>query len=178
MIYVWIALGLVALLVVIPVVIGCFLPERYEGQIQVLLPRSPQEVWDALNEIEKHPMTGKMMRSVEQIPDNDGMPAWIEDMGRGEKITVHTVEFQPPVKMVRKMSAAAVPMSSTWQYDLQPKDNCCRVAVDGETFIRSGKWIVPIFRFMMFVGGGVRKGLEIQMKMVATTLGVEPSFEK
>ena len=41
------------------------------------------------------------------------------------------------------------------------------------THIRSGTWHVPIFRVMMVLGGGVKKGLDDQMDMVAATLGVE-----
>ncbi len=33
--------------------------------------------------------------------------------------------------------------------------------------------MVPIFRFMMVGGGGVKKGLDIQIDMLAKTLGVE-----
>jgi hypothetical protein len=36
---------------------------------------------------------------------------------------------------------------------------------------------VPLFRVMMVLGGGVKKGLDIQMDMVADTLGVEAQRE-
>jgi hypothetical protein len=52
------------------------------------------------------------------------------------------------------------------------------LTLSGETYIRRSNWMVPIFRFMMVVVGGVRKGLRIQMDMIAATLGVEAKYER
>ena len=176
MIYVWIILAVLLILVATPFVVGRFLPERYEGQVKVLFPKSPDAVWRALAEVEKHPMTGKMMKSVERQPDENGMPVWIEDMGRGEKITVKTLEWESPKRAVRDMTSTSAPMTSRWEYHLQPVNSGCEVTLKAETFIRSGKVIACMFRFMMCVGGGVRKGLQIQMDMIAQTLGVSAEY--
>ena len=173
MIYLYIALGAVAAVVVVPIITGLLLPERYLGQLNVVFPKPPDDVWTALADFEKHPMTGKMMKSVEKLPDENGLKTWIEDMGHGEKITVKTILCEQPTRIVREMSAVSMPMTSRWEYALDPVDTGCRVSLSGETYIRRGNWMVPVFRFMMVVGGGVRKGLQIQMDMVAATLGVE-----
>ncbi len=55
------------------------------------------------------------MKSVETLPKTewvDDLPAWVEDMGHGERITVKTVEADRPVRLVREMSSAAMPMTS------------------------------------------------------------------
>lgn len=64
-------------------------------------------------------------------------------------------------------------MTSRWEYTLEAAERGCKLTIDGETNIRSGSWMVPVFRVMMFLGGGVKKGLDIQMDMVAATLEVE-----
>ena len=84
-----------------------------------------------------------------------------------------TVLSEQPTRIVREMSAASMPMSSRWEYALEPVGTGCQVTLSAETYIRQGNWMVPVFRFMMVVGGGVRKGLRIQMDMVSATLGVE-----
>ncbi len=172
----WIVLGIVAVLILVPVIIGLLLPERYEGQTEAFLAQSPEDVWAALQNYESHPMTGKMMKSAEVLPKTewvDDLPAWVEDMGHGERITVKTVEADRPVRLVREMASASMPMTSRWVYALEETDGGCKLTVAGETYIRRGTWMVPIFRFMMVVGGGVKKGLDIQIDMVAKTLGVE-----
>ena len=177
MIYLWVGLGGVALLVVAVVVIGLIMPERYEGRSQVVYSKSAEDVWGALLDFEKHPMTGKMTKSVQVQPEENDLPVWIEDMGHGELVTVKTVEAERPRRMVREMASMSMPMTSRWEYTLEPVGEGCKLTIDGETFIRSGTWHVPIFRVMMALGGGVKKGLDIQMDMVAATLRVEAQRE-
>ena len=165
----WLLITIVAL-IVLPVIIGFLMPVRYEGRTVVEYDRSVQEVWDALQDVEAHPMTGKMMKSVETLPSDEGRPAWKEDMGRGEVITVRTTTFEPPHQMIREMSSASVNMTSRWEYELEPAGQGCRVTLSGVTDIETGTWHTPIFRVMMVVGGGVKKGLDIQLDMVASTL--------
>ena len=98
-------------------------------------------------------------------------------MGRGERITVKTVEAERPVRMVREMQSAAMPMTSRWTYTFEETGNGCKLTMHGETHIPSGGLLAPIFRVMMVIGGGVRKGLVIQINMVAHTLGVNANYE-
>ena len=56
---------------------------------------------------------------------------------------------------------------------LEPAGQGCRVTLSGVTDIEKGTWHTPIFRVMMVVGGGVKKGLDIQLDMVAVTLVTE-----
>ena len=165
-------LGGLAVLIAFIVLIGMLMPERYEGESEVVLAKPPEEVWAALLDYERHPMTGKMKKSIQSEATEEGLPIWVEDMGHGELIQVRTTEAQEPKQMVREMASKAVPMTSTWQYRLEPVPEGTRLKMNGETFIRRGTWHVPIFRVMMKVGGGVKKGLDIQMDMVADSLGV------
>ncbi len=158
-------------LVILPIVIGFLMPVRYEGQSVREYEREVHQVWDALQNVEAHPMTGAMMRSLEPLPDNEGRPTWKEDMGHGEVITVTTTEYEAPFRMTRVMSSAAVNMTSRWEYALEPSDRGCRVTLSGITDIERGTWHTPFFRVMMVIGGGVKKGLDIQLDMVAATLG-------
>lgn len=174
---VWFVLGGIALLVVAVVVIGLLMPERYEGRSSVVYAKSSDEVWDALLAYDKHPMTGKMMKGVQEQDVHDGLPAWTEDMGRGELIMVNTLEAERPLRMVREMASKSVPMTSRWEYTLEPAGDGCKLSIDAVTTIKTGTWHVPIFRVMMALGGGVKKGLDDQMDMVADTLEVEAQRE-
>ena len=167
---------IVIALIAVPVIIGFLLPVRYEGRALVEYDPSVQQVWDAMQDVAAHPMTGKLMKSVEPLPPDAGRPAWKEDMGRGEVITVTTTAYEPPHSMIREMSSATVNMTSRWEYALEPAGSRCRVTLSGATEIRRGTWHTPIFRFMMVVGGGVKKGLDVQLDMVAATLGTEARF--
>jgi len=106
---------------------------------------SPDDVWSALLNYEKHPMTGKQMKSVEPRPDENGLPVWVEDMGRGELITVKTVEATHPYRMVREMSSTSVPMTSRWVYELEAVNDHCKLTLRSETDIKTGSWHGPFF---------------------------------
>ena len=175
--FIWIGVGglaVVAVAAVSVVVIGLVMPERYEGRSEIVYDRNAEDVWDALLDYDQHPMTGRMKRSVEAKPAENNLPVWVEDMGNGELITVKTVLADRPRHMVREMTSKSLPMTSRWEYAIEPAGDGCKLTIDGETYIRRGTWLVPIFRVMMVVGGGVAKGLDIQMAMVADTLNVEP----
>ena len=176
MIFVWIALIALGALIVAANVIGFFLPERYIGSAQCLIDRICDDVWSALHDVEAHPMTGKMKKTTEILPDENGLPVWAETMAGNERVTITTTESDAPSKLVREMKSAAMPMTSRWEYSLESKDGGCQLTLEGETFIRRGSWMVPMFRFMMVVAGGVKKGLVIQMRMVADTLGSPAKF--
>ena len=176
MIFVWIALIAIGALIVVSNVVGFFLPERYLGRARCAYDRSCDDVWSALHDVEAHPMTGKMKKTTEVLPGENGLPAWAETMAGNERISVKTTHSEEPTKLVREMESAAMPMTSRWEYSLEATDGGCQLTLEGETFIRRGSWIVPMFRFMMVVGGGVKKGLVIQMRMVANTLGGSASF--
>ncbi len=168
----WFLIIIVAL-IVLPIIIGFLMPVRYEGRTIVEYDTAVRQVWDALQDVEAHPMTGKMMKSVETLPADEGRPAWKEDMGRGEVITVTTTAYEPPNRLIREMCSATVNMTSRWEYALEPAGEGCRVTLSGVTDIETGTWHTPIFRVMMVVGGGVKKGLDIQLGMVASTLETE-----
>ena len=173
MTYVWFALGGLALLVATLVAIGMLMPQRYVGRSQVVYAKPTDDVWNALLDYDSHPMTGRMKKSVEAQPDDNGLPVWIEEMGQGDPILVKTVEAKRPIHLVREMTSETVPMTSRWEYTLEPSDQGCALTIDGETYIRNGTWHVPLFRLMMVLGGGVKKGLDIQLDMIAETLGVQ-----
>ena len=177
MIFIWFGLAGIALLIVAVVVIGLLMPERYAGRSQVVYAKSAEDVWGALLDYDRHPMTGKMKKRVQARPAENGLPVWIEEMGHGEPITVKTVEAERPRHMVREMTSKPVPMTSRWEYTLEPTGEGCKLTIDGETYIRSGTWHVPLLRVMMVLGGGVKKVLDIQLDMVANTLGVEAQRE-
>lgn len=172
MIYLWIVLGTLLLGTAVVVAVGMRMPERYEGRAQATYAKPPEEIWKALLDYERHPMTGKMKKSVKPLPPEDNLPVWVEDMGHGELITVKTVASEEPRVLAREMASQSVPMTSRWDYTLEPFDGGTRLTMDGETFIRKGTWHVPIFRIMMKANGGVKKGLDIQMDMLAQSLGV------
>ena len=77
----WIGGAIVALLL-LPVVVGMFLPKEFAARVRVRLKQPPEAVWAALADYRKLPMSGAMCRGVEELPQEGRQPAWREDIGK------------------------------------------------------------------------------------------------
>lgn len=167
--WLWIALGGLAGLVVVVVVVGLCLPEVYraKGRLDVELP--PEAVWELVADFERHPLSATMARGVERLPDEAAGPAWREDIG-SSTITVRTVEAVPHERLVRQMTDSVVPMTATWSFAIEPRGAGSRVWIDNETVIRRGTWHVPIFRVIMTVTRGAERGVEAYLKQLGGEL--------
>lgn len=158
-------------------VIGSFLPEQYEARAQMDLKASPEQVWEALSDYRKHPVTASMSRAVQPLPDEDGLPAWVEDIG-SSKITVRTLESRPPTYLQRQFADAAVPMVAVSEVRIEPLEAGCRVTATTQATIRHGTWHVPIFRIMLSITGGLNQGLRDHLAEIARSLGESAHFEQ
>ncbi len=77
------------------------------------------------------------MRSVQALPPENNLPVWIEDMGNGELITVNTVRSDRPRHMVRV--SKSLPMTSRWEYTLEPAGDGCKLTIDGRPTSVAGR---------------------------------------
>jgi hypothetical protein len=175
MLWLWIVLGVVAALVVIPFVVGSFLPERYEGRVRLSLARSADDVWQALCDHRSHPVAGKMCRKVEELPGG-ALPGWVEDLGQ-TKVTIQTVEASRPTRLVWTMTDSVVPMTGRWDITIEPAGGGCVVSATTELVVRRGTWHVPLFRFILRLTGAARKSLTDYFRAVGRTLNAPPRFE-
>ncbi len=175
MIWVWIVIGALAALIIVPVVIGLFLPEVYVGQADRRFEWTPEEVWAAIHDAAKNPVSGRQCRGVEsagdsvELPsgpndrDESSLPNWIEDMG-STKITVTTIESDRPKRVVRHFKDSVVPMTAESIITIEADGGATKVTVENTITIKRGTWHVPIFRFMMTIMNGARRGCSDYLK--------------
>ena len=90
MMWILIMLGCVLGLVALVFLVGSLLPERYGARGYVDVDESAEELWPKLLDHRAHPMAAKMAKGVEDLPDENGLPVWLESLGPS-KIRVHTV---------------------------------------------------------------------------------------
>ena len=155
--WIWI-LGGIAGLVILAFVVGSFLPENYRARGYLDVAMSPEELWTKLQDFEHHPVSATMCKATERLPNENGMPVWIEDMG-STKFRVQTTSMEKPKRLVRELSDQVVPMTATVVIEIEPRDGGCRVHMSNHVVIKSGTWHVPVFRLMMSVAGGVKGGI-------------------
>ena len=174
---VWMRIGLLVLvgLALLPFLVGFFLPEEFTARIQFNISKTPEEVWAAISEYEKHPVTGAMKKRVTRLPDAGGLPVWVEDMGSSQ-ITVWVTEQTPPTHQKRHLKDSVVPMTADWTFQIEKVEGGSRVTATNHTLIRSGTWHVPVFRFIMTLTKGAEVGLRDYWSGVAREFGETPVF--
>ncbi|MBK8913780.1 MAG: hypothetical protein IPM64_04115 [Phycisphaerales bacterium] len=165
-----IAGSLVVAVVVLPALIGFFLPARFSGEVRIRLKRSPQEVFALLNDPQRVAFGGSMSRGIEALPAEGGLPCWRENLG-SDTVIVRTVESTAPLRLVREARSEAVPMSMRCTYELSEQNGETVLRSLGEGEVRSGTWHVPYFRFMIHVFGGATMGQREYLRGIARALG-------
>ncbi|MBK8268823.1 MAG: SRPBCC family protein [Planctomycetes bacterium] len=155
----WI-ISIAGILVGLPVsimLIGSFLPEKFGATVSTIIDRPAEAVWSALTDYVKYPMSARMCRGVEPLPNENGLPAWRENLG-SSRVRVQTLESVTPSRLVREMKDEVVPMQVHCEYTVKPAAQGCEVTSSMHGTIRKGTWHVPIFKFMIHVFGGAKSG--------------------
>ena len=172
MLFLWILLGLVLLFVVVPVVVGLFLGDDFHGQVRVVFDRPQEQVWAALQDFARHPLSGSMCREASALEDHEQQPAWLEDLGKTQ-LVVCTEQLEAPDLLVRTAADQVVPMTARWEFRLsEDGEGGTELLLSNHTVIRSGTWHSPIFRVIMRSSGGAEKVLREYLRGVAGDLGV------
>jgi hypothetical protein len=144
-----IALGVVAALLVLIVVIGYTLPVSHRAQVTATIAAPPEQVYALITDVAAFPAWRTGVRSVELLPSPDGQRRWREASKNGA--IPYVVERQtPPSILVTRIDSKSMPFGGTWTYELKP-------GRDGRTTLQiteDGEVYNPIFRFVsrFFIG--------------------------
>lgn len=163
--YIWVIIGFIVLVPIILYVVGMVLPKAYQFEDETTLKQSPEAVWQVVSGVGAIVDANFANRTAQRLPDEDGLPVWLIDMGRNQ-MTIQTVESVELERLVRVVVNSGVPVSSTYEYVLTPVLSDAEVAVSSGTHLRinaeiyldDGHWRTPILR--IFVGLFGKLGLK------------------
>ena len=123
--------------------VGSRLPREHAANGERLLPAPPGAVWGVLTDVNAFPTWRGSVQRVEQLPDRDGRPAWVEHNKR-RSLTLVTERSEPPRVLTLRIAGADAPFGGTWTYTVEPVPGGSRL-----TITESGEIDNPLFRFMM-----------------------------
>ena len=126
--WILIVLGSLVGLVALVFLVGSFLPESYRANGHLDVAMTPNELWTRLMDFEKHPMAAAMAKGTEKLPDENGLPVWIEDMGH-TKARVRTVVMEAPHRLVRELVDTVVPMTARVEVSIEATEGSPRPGV-------------------------------------------------
>ncbi len=144
-----IALGVVAALIVVIVLVGYSLPVKHRAQVTAAIAAPPDQVYALITNVAAFPSWRTGVRSVEVLTSPDARPRWREVSKNGTIPFVAESE-NPPITLVTRIDSRSLPFGGTWTYDVQPDANGrsrLQITEDGEIYN-------PIFRFVsrFFIG--------------------------
>ena len=131
--------GVVALMAVI----GALLPRTHVATQSATFRSQPMPLWQAITDVAKFPKWRKDLREVVPPPGGDVRAGWTEVWTHGERVPIEVKEWNPPARLVTRISAKDLPFGGTWTYELTPADTGTelRITENGEVYN-------PLFRFL------------------------------
>jgi uncharacterized protein YndB with AHSA1/START domain len=141
--WVLIVVGTVVALIALVALIGALLPKGHTGARSARFKQPPEAIWRAITDVEAFPSWREGVKSVERLPDRNGLPAWKETDTHGQAIPFEITESDPPRKLVGRIAGPNLPFGGTWTYEIAPVEGGSRL-----TITENGEIYNPIFRFM------------------------------
>src|SRR5215212_3767472 len=138
--YVLIALGALALIVIVVLIIGWSLPVKHTATVTAQIPATADVLFDVITRVEDYPKWRTGVKSVDVLP---GPPRQFREHGADGDILFEEVERQPGRRLVTRIADKSLPFGGTWTYDITPRagGSDLRITEDGEVYN-------PVFRFV------------------------------
>lgn len=164
-------IGVIVLVIALAWVIGLVLPSEHTATRMARYQQSPEQIWDALTNVQAMPSWRSDLRAIKRMPDKNGLPAWLETSSFGD-IPLEVQESHPPRRLVARIADSNLPFGGTWTYEITPVDggSTLRITENGE--IRS-----PLFRFMSRFIFGYSSTMEAYLRNLGTKFGEQPRVE-
>jgi hypothetical protein len=166
--WVLIVFTVLAAILILIALIGWLLPKAHTVTREARFHQPPEAVWRAITDIDAMPTWRQGLKSVKHLPDQNGLPAWVETLDSGT-IPLATVVSQPPVKLVVRITDPKLPFGGTWTYEIMPipTGSSLRIREDGEVYN-------PIFRFVSRFILGQSATIDAYLKSLAKKFGETP----
>lgn len=129
MLWLWIALGLLAALALLLLalhLLGRRLPEGHVVAATLRLGKPAAEVFAVLDDTAGIPAWDRGVDRVERLPDRDGRETWRWSMGRN-RMVLSVTRREPPARLVRTIADEAQFFSGDWTYELAADGAGCTV---------------------------------------------------
>lgn len=149
----WILVGVLALLIVVPFLIGLML-SPYQRATRVELVKAPIDAtWGALSDLSRQTEWRTDLKSVQLKDDDEGM-RWVEHLAHGGKITARKQKEVPNKEIIIQLSKGSQ-VIGTREATLSAVPGGTRI-----TFTQTAVTKNPLQRLGMHIGSKVDKHLQ------------------
>ncbi len=161
--------GLLAGLLSVGAVVGCFIPLGHVVSRTLTLAQQPQAVWGALRDGPAWPQWWELLKTVERLPDRDGCEVWRVIYKDGNKFQLRVEEAAAPSKMVLRIDDEGALFGGTWSYVVEPAAGGARV-----TLTENGEIYNPLVRLIGKLCMDPHMYIDMHLKGLAARFGETP----
>jgi hypothetical protein len=166
-----IALWVFLILAGVPILItliGWLLPKDHIATRLGRYHEPPEAIWKAITDVEAMPGWREGLKSVERLPDQNGLPAHLEITSSGE-LPMETLEMTPPQKLVTRIADSNLPFGGTWTFEITPVADGATLRITERGYVTN-----PFFRFLSRFVFRQTSTMETYLKSLAKKFGEEP----
>lgn len=162
--WIWIALIVLAVLVLAVMLVGWSLPEKHQASRQATFTAPPEAVWALITNVEAFPSWRSDVKTVERLPDRDGRSVWVEQ-GSSGRIPLAVERSEAPRLLVVRIADRDLPFGGVWTYAIAPapQGSTLTITEDGEIYN-------PMFRVMARFVFGYESTLATYLKAAEAKL--------
>ncbi len=153
--------------VMIVLLVGSGLPVEHSATVDRVVPGGSTEVWSVITDIERFPEWRPGVDSVVRLEDRNGLPVWRES-GSAGRLTLSVVWFEPPDRMVVRVSDDDSAFGGSWTWELSPAGEAGHTRV---TVTEDGEVYSPLFRFVSRYVTGHERTLRRYLEALEARMG-------
>ncbi len=155
--------GFVALLWLI----GTLLPRDHVATRMARYTQPPEAIWRAITEAEAIPSWRTGITAVKRMPEQNGMPGWVETSSFGE-MPLRVTEMEAPRRLKMRIASDELPFGGTWTYEIAPAEGGATLRITEDGFVKPA-----LFRLMSLFIFGHTATIEQYLKDLGKKFGAE-----
>ena len=163
----WSIVILAGLLILIAA-IGWLLPKNHVATRIGRYHQPAKAVWASITDVEAMPSWREGLKSVQRLPDRNGLPAHVEVTSAG-KLPMETIEMTPPERLVTRIADPKLPFGGTWTFEISPVADGATLRITERGYVSN-----PFFRFMSRFVFSQTSSMESYLNSLAKKFGEEP----
>jgi uncharacterized protein YndB with AHSA1/START domain len=158
--------GSLIALVVLPLILGMFLPKQHVAISSVTLRQPPDSLWIVMFNLADYPAWWPDVRSMERRQDDAGGEIWVQTDTQGRELPLEMVKSDPPARLVMQIADERLPFRGSWTYLIEPAAFGSMVTVTEE-----GEIFNPVFRLVARVFLGYHGTIDRYLQALGSRFG-------
>ncbi len=166
MLWVWISLGIVATLILLPVLVGIVTSPVHVVARRWNSSHPPEMLWQVITDYPSVPTWHAQVKSVERLPDHNGHQVWREFHRPNVPLQFESTVSDPPWRLTRTILDEKKVFFGSWEFELTPTPTGTTLVIT-----EHGEIPNPFFRGIFRLSMNPALSIEKYLRALATRMG-------